>query len=363
MDLTNKSRIALLGDTALYGKFCVKEYPNLYSYLSSVKKELETYNYVVLNLETPFVSNQKPWGHKSAFVKSASENIEILKFLGVHSVCLANNHMFDFGQSSFQYTKELLDKYGIHYFGVEDKVDLVEMAGNKIAFSGYCCYSTNPQGLSKTGVNKLDYKDVEQTLIHYQNLGYTNIISVHAGQEHVNYPNYDHIQFARKLSSICPYVYYGHHPHVLQGIETVNNSLLAYSLGNFCFDDVYTSKSASPLVKMTDNNKSSAVLSLEYKDNSLVGFEMIPLFDCVISEGDQKNKICIDIKKYSEKLKEGKTEYVLFRQQLLSAYFEGRKSKRDLNWYLKRINYNSFKMIFNSYRNQKSYINAIKQHL
>ena len=356
-------KIALLGDTALYGKFCVKENPDLYNYLSSVKKELEGYDYVVLNLETPFVNNQKPWGHKSAFIKSAPENVEVLKYLGVDSVCLANNHMFDYGQSSFQYTKELLDKYGIRYFGVEDKVDLIEIAGNKIAFSGYCCYSTNPQGLAKTGVNKLDYKEVEQSLIHYQNLGYTNIISVHAGQEHVNYPNYDHIKFARKLSSVCQYVYYGHHPHVLQGIETVNNSLLAYSLGNFCFDDVYTSISTLPIVKMSDNNKSSVIVSLEYKDSTLIGFEMIPLFDCVISEGVHKNKISSDIKKYSEKLREDKTEYVLFRQQLLAAYIEGRKSKRDLNWYLKRINYNSFKMVLNSYRNQKKYNNAIIKHL
>jgi len=356
-------KIALLGDIALYGKFSVMENPNLYGFLSSIKKELETYDYVVLNLETPFVNNQKPWGHKSAFIKSAPGNIEVLKFLGVNSVCLANNHMFDYGQSSFQYTKELLDNYGIHYFGVEERVDLVEIAGNKIAFSGYCCYSTNPQGLTKKGVNKLDYKDVEEIMIHNHNLGYNNIISIHAGQEHVNYPNYDHIQFARKLSSVCPYIYYGHHPHVLQGIETVNNSLIAYSLGNFCFDDVYTSKSVSPLVKMSDNNRSSAVLSLEYEDNTLIGYEIIPLFDSVVCEYDHKNKISTDIKKYSEKLKEEKNEYVQYRQQLLNAYVEGRKNNRNIKWYLKRMNYNSIRLIINSYKNQKKYNNSIIKYL
>ena len=41
-----------------------------------------------------------------------------------------------------------------------------------------------------------------------------------------------------------------HHPHVAQGIEMHKSSLIAYSLGNFCFDDVYTSVSKAPLVKL-----------------------------------------------------------------------------------------------------------------
>jgi poly-gamma-glutamate synthesis protein (capsule biosynthesis protein) len=90
---------------------------------------------------------------------------------------------------------------------------------------------------------------------------------------------------ARKLSNVAPFVLYGHHPHVLQGVEEAKDSLFAYSLGNFCFDDVYTNKSSEPLVKMTNNNKESAILSLEYKDSKLIRHEMIPIFDGALCEG------------------------------------------------------------------------------
>lgn len=356
-------KIALLGDTAFYGKFCVKENPNLYNYLSSVKKELEAYDYVVLNLETPFVNNQKPWGHKSAFIKSAPENIELLKYLGVNAVCLANNHMFDYGQSAFEFTKELLNKYGIQYFGVEDKVVLVEKAGNKIAFSGYCCYSTNPQGLTRRGVNKLDFREVEATLSLYHKQGYSNIVSVHAGQEHVNYPNYDHIQFARKLSDNLPYVYYGHHPHVLQGIEKYKSSVHLYSLGNFCFDDVYTIKSTTPLVKMSENNKRSVIISLEYKDNCLVNNTLIPIYDAQICTKNISDNINELMNEYSKTLQLPQDEYKLKRNRLLREYLASRKTMRNLNWYLKRLNFSSLMQIYNAKANAKKYFKSIVQYL
>lgn len=356
-------KIALLGDAAFYGKFCLIDgSPKLY--LEKTSALLRTFDYVVLNLETPFaLSNAKQYGSKSAYIKSNPVNVDLLKYLGVNAVCLANNHMFDFGYESYELTKKILTDNGIHYFGVENKDLKIDVLGNKIAFSGYCCYSTNPINASMKGVNVLDYQVVERKLKEDQSMRFASILSIHAGQEHVNYPNYDHIEMARKLSNISPFVYYGHHPHVLQGLEEYNESLFAYSLGNFCFDDVYTDKSSNPLVKMSDNNKESAILSIEFQDSKLTGYEIIPLYDAQVTDEEQEKQLLQKITEYSNQLQEDKKVYIEKRAYLLNTYIQSRKSKRDFNWYLKRLNINSVKMIINSYQNNKKYRESILNHI
>ena len=46
-------KIALLGDTALFGKFCL-ETGSPYNYLKPIANILKEFDFVILNLETPF---------------------------------------------------------------------------------------------------------------------------------------------------------------------------------------------------------------------------------------------------------------------------------------------------------------------
>jgi len=355
-------KIALLGDTALFGNYSIDN-KGIFDYLSDIKEKLQAYDVVIANLETPFNVNSKPSGFKSAYISSDPKNVELLKYLGVTVVNLANNHIFDFGIDSYNLTKKVLKRNNINFFGVEDKNVFVEKGGNKISFNGYCCYSTNPLGLGKNGINELNYKGVENTLKRNKKLGYNTILSIHAGQEHINYPNYDHIKFARKLSKITPYVYYGHHPHVLQGIEYYNDSLLAYSLGNFCFDDVYTNRSSKPLVKQNENNKSSIILEIEFQNNKLASYTFIPIY-----AGEQKlelgnENILKDLKEYSSKLKMKESAYNWMRNEIIKAIKHRWNSQRNLDWFLKRLNMKSLQIIKDLYLNKKRYNLKFKNFL
>ena len=253
-------KIALLGDMAFFGKMSSKENPKCDEFFSDISLFLKDCDFIVGNLETPFSEKKKSHGAKSAYICSDSVNVSILKQLHVNAVCLANNHMFDFGKEGYETTKRVLEENGIDFFGAEGKELYLEHEDCKIAFSGFCCYSSNPLqcvGYGEYGVNEYNVRKVQQVLERNSEQGYFNIVAVHAGVEHVNYPSLDHIKAARLLSKVCPYIYYGHHPHVLQGVEETNGSLLAYSLGNFCFDDVYSSASKKPLIRLSDNNRTS----------------------------------------------------------------------------------------------------------
>lgn len=312
-----KIKIALLGDIALFGKFTVKN-KNIKKYFSKVKDILSDFDYVIGNLETPLTNSNKKYGVKSAHIKSDKENIDILNFLGVNIVNLANNHIYDYGVSGYEDTKKILDQNNIKYFGIENKQLFLEKDGNKIALSGYCGYSTNGLGYyndkTKKGVNILNGFEVEKNLVENYKKGYLNIVSFHIGEEHINYPNYDHVLLARKLSEKVPYIFYGHHPHVIQGIEEFDNSLIAYSLGNFCFDDVYTNNSKEPLIKQSENNNSSIILSLTIENNKVIDKKIIPIYlgDNEMTIGSKKIEENLNV--YSNKLNMNKTDYINMRK-------------------------------------------------
>lgn len=358
-------KIALLGDIAFFGKYSLKNNGKaVFDYFENVAQVLRGFDLVVGNLETPFFDGNAPFGYKSAHIKAAADNVGLLKFLNITAVNLANNHIFDHGVQGYRSTREVLYRNGIEYFGTENKQLRIVRKGDKIALTGFCCYSTNACGYYDPqkgyGINVMDGNDVESTLKRNQEEGFFNISSFHWGEEHVHYPNYDHVLFARKLASHVPFVLYGHHPHVLQGVEAWEGSLLAYSIGNFCFDDVYTEKSKAPLVKQRDVNKRSVILALNIEKNTLSNYEMIPL----IAENEklqvgQDQSVIEDMKTYSLMLNYEESKYREFRDKLWTIYLNSRKKQRDLKWYIKRLNFRSLGLLLTAKRNKQLY----KQHI
>lgn len=356
-------RIALLGDIALFGR-CVKP-----GYFKEIGNYLSGFDYVVGNLETPFSAAKKTSGAKSAYICADLSSASYLKELHLNAVTLANNHMFDYGQEGYEQTKKILTEAGIAWFGTEGKELRVEKDGNKLAFSGYCCYSSNPLRCVRDGgygVNAYDIGTVKQRLKHNDADGYFNIVAVHAGIEHVNYPSIDHIKVARLLADVCPYVYYGHHPHVIQGVEEYKGSLIAHSLGNFCFDDVYADTTTStPLVELTENNRTGIVLELNVVNNSVTDWKerviKIPSEGSMYLEEDNGF-----LKKYNEKLihsEEQRYEYETKRNQIINGRLSERKSKRNINWFLKRLRPRYVKLIVDMRKNRQLYYDCIKRDI
>jgi gamma-polyglutamate biosynthesis protein CapA len=356
-------RIALLGDIAFFRRFSIKENDSIFDYFRDVKEALASYDYIIANLETPFINRYRPRGFKSAYIGSDIVNVGLLKYLGITTVSLANNHIFDFGIEGLALTKKILTENGISFFGIDTGSIIIEDQFNKVEITGYCCFSTNPTGTGRSGVRTLNFNVAREKIEYNMSIGINSILSVHAGQEHVNYPNPDHIQLARQLAECAPYVYYGHHPHVLQGIEKNRNSLLAYSLGNFCFDDVYTSKSELPLIKQSYNNKSSVILGLEYQKNALTSHSITPIFAGEKGMDLKHDDIINNMKTYSEALSLNKDEYRSLRNGLLTDYINSRKALRNFEWYRKRLNHRYLMIIISSRINKIRYKKGIVKYL
>lgn len=360
-------KIALLGDIALFGKMSKKNNPNILDCFAEVAHYLQGFNYVVGNLETPFSIRKKTNGAKSAYICSDIENVQTLKQLHINAVCLANNHIFDFGKEGYEITKRMLNENDIECFGAEGKGLNIEIDGNKIAFSGFCCYSSNPLQCvpyGNYGVNAYNLEQVANILRQNDDKGYLNIVAVHAGLEHVNYPSIDHVRAARMLAEVAPYIYYGHHPHVIQGVEECKESLIAHSLGNFCFDDVYTAASkTSPLITLTENNRKGIILELTIENNKLTNWREQMIY--ISKEGKiqlMKNdtNALTEYNGELEHCEENAESYIEKRKEILNKRVEDRKSMRNVQWYLKRLRPKYVKLIIDGRKNAKLYNENVK---
>lgn len=355
-------KIALLGDIGLFGKFDINQNSNLNNYFSDYKTKIADCDFIIGNLEVPFTKDFKEFKPKSAVLGTSPENTDTLKLLGVTHVNLANNHMGDFGKEGYELTKKALKKAQIDFFGIEGIQRFIHYKNNKVCLSGFCNMNTSPVYLygiddNRRGINIADASIIEDTLTKYHNEGYLNILAFHTGLEHVHLPGKEDMLFCRYLAEKFDYILYGHHPHVVQGFEKHKNSSLFYSLGNFCFDDVYSKVgSVSPLVKMSEANKLGLIPILTIEDNNVVEVELLwsylgeekmhivsphdnPLIDTI--------KSCLTDRSLVEIEKE--------RSELLNKYLHQRKASRNINWYISRLNLRYARLFLEIKKNSRLY--------
>jgi len=140
---------------------------------------------------------------------------------------LANNHSADVGASAGQEeTRKWLDDIGIPYFGAWETPDPVYetmIEGEQIAIIGYHQFRPNIERM----------KEVIQ---EQSEAGKFVMVLPHWGNEYIHAPQYNQQILAQEMLDAGADIILGGHPHVVQGIEEVDERLVLYSLGNFIFD-------------------------------------------------------------------------------------------------------------------------------
>ncbi len=353
-------KIALLGDICLNGKFDLEKNPHATEYFQEVAQYLEGFNYVVANLETPLTDRNFTLTCKGLHLKSSTLSVALLNYLHVNVVGLANNHIFDYGRAGYKDTIEVLKKNKIQFYGTEGKQVFLEDASNKIAVGGYCCFSTNPSVCNSKGVNTLAPESVVNILQTNDKNGYLNLLSVHWGDENIHYPRLDHVLMARFFADRVPLIVHGHHTHVIQGIEEYKSSRFAYSLGNFCTDDVVSTAVKDLKVTQKRSNKESFIIALEIENNKIIQYEIIPIFDngSKIEMGNPSIKEAV--LEYSDVLQESPTEYQKFRKKKMDELSVSKSKKKDFNWFTRRLNYYFVGAVIKGILSQKRYNKVMK---
>lgn len=178
----------------------------------------------IANLETT-LTNETAKADKKFRFKGPQEYTNILTDGSIEAVNLANNHSMDYLKQGFEDTKEALTDAQIIFFEESNSV-LYDVKGIKIGLIGLRGWFDNEttKTLIKNEINELKNLDADYI-----------IISFHWGIDR-QYEPYDvQINLAHFSIDQGADLVLGHHPHVLQGIETYQNKQIVYSLGNFVF--------------------------------------------------------------------------------------------------------------------------------
>lgn len=197
-------------------------------FFQNVKDVFEKDDLTIINMEGTLTDLTTRKDKQFAF-KGDPEYVKVLTNGSVEAANMANNHSYDYGEESFKDTVNILEKNKIRTFG-DDETVIIPVKGVNVGIFGIYELDDHeeriPQVKSDIAKLKKDGADIIVAVFHW-------------GNELERVPDDNQVMLAHLAIDEGADVVVGHHPHVLQGIDTYKGKTIAYSLGNFCFGGNY----------------------------------------------------------------------------------------------------------------------------
>lgn len=193
-------------------------------FLQNVKDIFSADDLTIANFEGTLTDSDEREDKTFAF-KAPASYASILTGGSVEAVNTANNHSHDYGDQSFDDTLAALDDAGIVHFGY-DETAVMDVKGIKVGLVGIYELYDHLEREQQLKDNIAKAKADGAQLI---------VVIFHWGNETETVPDSNQTTLGRIAIDEGADLVCGHHPHVLQGIETYKGRNIVYSLGNFCF--------------------------------------------------------------------------------------------------------------------------------
>lgn len=272
------------GDTCLdgyYGSFAdtVLGWAGLDYPFADVKPIFEASDYTIVNLETA-VSDRGESEKRAGFgFRTPPEVLSSFSNAGIDMMCLANNHLRDFGVIGVEDTLMHLADNGFDYVGAGYSYDeareckIIEKNGIKVGFLAYNCFVSSPDWLA--GDNRAGmaawtadtYADYLEDIEKYDKECDVLVVSAHWGVEETYEISSQQEELGRLFVDYGADLVIGHHPHVVQGVEYYKNVPIYYSVGNLLF------------YKLEDDlDGLSAVFEVTFDRQGVVSARVYPIF-------------------------------------------------------------------------------------
>lgn len=194
---------------------------------------------------------------------SPHEIIDALIEAGVDMVTTANNHTLDRGERAILSAIDYYEKKNLPYTGSfkspEDKENMriMNVNGIRIAVLAYATHFNGiriPEGKDYL-VSVLDPKQIIADIDKAKPQSDVVLLALHWGDEYVRQPNETQKQLASQFIQAGADIILGHHPHVLQPMEWIEQpdgklGLVVYSLGNFLSGQIRDYKDVGGMVEI-----------------------------------------------------------------------------------------------------------------
>jgi poly-gamma-glutamate synthesis protein (capsule biosynthesis protein) len=186
-------------------------------------------DFTAANLESPLTIS--PIVTKGYALCAPPTQVTALQAARFHLLTLANNHIYDCGESGLNQTRSTLQSAGLNTAGPELQPVFINKHGQRFAFLALDDISS-----------AVDIAAVTQVLHSSARQADWVIVTIHWGSEYQPAPSSRQRLLAAAFINAGADVIIGHHPHVIQPNEKITSSerkkdgLVFYSLGNALFD-------------------------------------------------------------------------------------------------------------------------------
>jgi len=195
------------------------------------------------NLECPISDQGRNLHHLYSF-RADPQTLEGLKEAGFGVVSQANNHAYDWGPAALLDSLERLQAAGIRTVGAgQNDLEahypaIVDVGGLKVGFLAYVGIEPREATaeVDRPGVAWLEPERVLADIRFARPLVDVLVVCPHWGVEYAPKARLEEVKLARSMIDAGADVIVGSHPHVVQPLEQYHGRWIAYSLGNFIFD-------------------------------------------------------------------------------------------------------------------------------
>jgi len=256
---------------------------------SDLVEEMNSVDIMILNNEFAYSTRGTKTPDKSYTFRADPSRVDILHEMGVDIVSLANNHALDYGQDALLDTFTTLDNADIDYIGAGENMDrakapvyytlgdtkIAYVAASRVVYAMDWYATETTPGMIGTYDPTLFLSSIEEAAANSDFV----IAYVHWGVERNHYPEKYQRTFARQYIDAGADVVIGCHPHVMQGIEFYKGKPIAYSLGNFWFNNA---------------TQESALLKVYLDSEGTMRTQILPVmaegtYSYILQEEKQKN--------------------------------------------------------------------------
>ncbi|MBT4609516.1 MAG: CapA family protein [Gemmatimonadetes bacterium] len=245
--MSRSVQLAFAGDTALGGSLDGIPVGELTRRTGSVQALFADADQRFLSFDCA-IGRQGESVYPEEYVIDCDEgSLALLSEWGIDVVSLANNHSTDRGLPALLQGRQSLRARGIGVIGAgQDDAEasscwITQCHGMKIGWLAFASsdpwVGAYPSSADRAGVAELNQARVLAAVAAARGAVDALIVSLHWGKEYIRVPPPQNVQFARQLIDAGVRVVVGHHPHVIQPVESYGRGVICYSLGNFLFPD------------------------------------------------------------------------------------------------------------------------------
>ena len=316
-------------------------------YLSEVEDIVADYDIAYYNQETVFGTDKSNYSYYPTFSVPSEYGDAMLKS-GFNLVSLASNHSYDKGEAGVKRTMAYWQtKKDVIYNGMaldEDERNNYQIGEKNNITYAMLSYTYGLNGFALPSgknylVNVFDEKTALNDIKYLRDKVDVLIVAMHWGIEYSLTPNATQKEQAKWLADNGVDIVIGNHPHCLQPIEWIDNTLIIYSLGNFI--------SNQGILKGGNYTYNGTV------KGAIGAFAMVDITKTITK--DNKESLKVDNLKvdllYTYKNSEKKYYKVLPFSKINAEYLKSFPKISDNYWYLSdyKTTYNLYKDVIQKY--------------